>query len=627
MSEQVVGFDEALAIMMRTFRAGDLVQALSIGKQIVGQAPDFAEAHHLLGLVHFQRKEPQAALDHLDRALSLSPTLWSAHSNLGIVLSHQGRYADAAESFRRALALHPHSAEIHNNLGTALRGLGRLDEAVGHYGEAIALQPGYLEALSNLANVRHEKKDFDQAEEAYQQVLQEDPGHVGALLNLGDIYQVRGQLDEAVHCFRRALQVNPQHVRGHNSLLFTLNYLPEIEMEALFEEYQNFGRVHGLPLREEWPVHANDRDPRRRLRVGYVSPDFRGHACAFFVEPLLEAHDRSQVEIFCYAEDSHPDGVTERLRGLADHWVSTVGLDDAQLAGRIRQDRIDVLVDLAGHSGRNRLLAFARKPAPVQVTWLGMGYTTGLAAVDYFLTERCFVPPEAERYFTESVYCLPRAAYAYRPPVDCPPVQALPALEKGYVTFGCFCRPVRINERVIACWSRILHVVPHSQLILNARPFLDQTTRERFVRLFGEQGIEPDRLSFPVTQSPEETMKAYAEIDVALDPFPHNGGTTTFEGLWMGVPIVSLKDRPPLGRFGESLLSHVGLADWVAETEDAYVARAVRACGDLAGLAALRAELRQNMRQSPFLDERGFAQEVEAAYRDMWHTWVKRAST
>ncbi len=365
-----------------------------------------------------------------------------------------------------------------------------------------------------------------------------------------------------------------------------------------------------------------DRTAGRRLRVGYVSPDFRHHAVAFFAEPLLAAHDRAQVSLHCYSETPTPDATTARFRALADGFVATVGMSDAALAERIRADGIDVLVDLAGHTGGNRLLAFARRPAPVMLeTMLGLGTSAGLSAMDGFIADDRLVPATADAWFQGRAIRLPRIPLAYRPPDGMPPPAPPPAPIVGHVTFGHFGRTVRLNERVIACWARILHAVPGARLALNSAPFAEASARADFQARFAAHGIATERLDLVFTAPQPATWDAYGRIDVALDPFPHNAGTTTMEALWQGVPVVTLAGRPGVGRIGACLLHAVGLDGWVAEDEDGYVALAVRAAREA---GSLRAGLRARVAASPLLDAAGLAREMERVFRQRWEDWRGR---
>lgn len=598
-----------------------LAEARMSFERAVALKPDYVEA--LVNLATVQRLEGRLtdALLGIELTRQLQPNDWTLCLTQGNLLKDLGRFEEAAACLKRALELHPHSAESLSNLGNVLTELSRWEEAERCFSEALALKPDLAEIHMNGGNLLRQMGRTSEAEEHYLNAIALSPDLSEAHASYASLLKDLARHEEAAASFQRALILKPDYAEGMSSYLFSINYLPDADPAALFDAYREFGRRFEAPLAPEVRPHVNDRNPNRRLRIGYVSPDFRGHACALFIEPLFEAHDREQVEIWCYAEDRKADEVTDRIRHRADRWISTVGMSHQDLADRIRDDGIDVLVDLAGHSGNNRLLAFARKPAPIQVSWLGMGYTTGLSNMDYFLTDRYFVPPEAEPFFTETVYRLPRAAYAYRPPLDAPSVRPLPALARGHVTFGCFSRTVRLNHRVVAVWADILRQVPQSRLVLNAGTLKDHQIQAMFRKRFVDLGVSGDRIEFAITAGTAQTMAAYGEIDIALDPFPHNAGTTTFEALWMGVPVVSLKDRPPLGRFGESILSRLGLTGWLAETPDDYVKIAVQAAGQREGLAELRGNLRERMAASAFRDERGFAQDVEAAYRDMWQRW------
>ncbi len=436
---------------------------------------------------------------------------------------------------------------------------------------------------------------------------------------------LQDRLDEAADAFRAAVAKKPAFVMAHSNLLFCLNYSPDLSAEAIFAEYRLWDAAHARALAPAAPVFSLDRDPDRRLRVGYVSADFRHHAASFFTQPWLAAHDHTQVELFCYAEVRNPDATTERFKALADHWRSTVGLSDEAVAAQIRADGIDILVDLAGHTSGNRLAVFARRPAPVQVAhMIGSGCTTGLTEMDAFLTDIALAPPGSEAVFSEALVRLPRVPLVYDPPEGMPDVGPPPAARNGHVTFGCFSRTARINDAVLDAWAAILAAVPGARLMLNAKPFQEAGARAAFTGKFAARGVATDRLDLVYTTPQPTTWAAYGEIDIALDPFPHNAGTTTIEALWLGVPVVSLAARPPVGRFGKSLLGAVGMDDWATDDVAGYVAKAVEAAGDLEALATLRAGLRARFEASPLRDPRGLAAATEGAYRDLWRAWLTR---
>jgi predicted O-linked N-acetylglucosamine transferase (SPINDLY family) len=591
-------------------------------RKAIGLDPAFASVYVNLGsLLQKQRRdsEAEAAFRH---ALTLRNDLAKAWNGLGHALQCQGRIKEALEAFRQAVAYEPANATAHCNLGTVLFALDCNVEALAELNTALKLDPGYALAHGNLAALLARSGCPIAGEAASRTAIALMPNEHGWLTNLGVALFAQGRHAEAEATYRKALAIRPDYAAGHGNLLFALNYRTDVTADAIFAEYRQWDRRHAQPLASGWLPFTLDRTPGRRLRVGYVSADFRQHAVAMFAEPLLAAHDRSNVELYLYANVAAEDAVTERFRSLADHWRGMLGLNDAQLAELIRSDRIDLLVDLAGHSAGNRLLTFARRPAPVQVAYLlGHGYSTGLSAMDAFLADAVLAPDGADAVFSERLIRLPRIPLAYAPPDEMPPVAPLRALAHGYVTFGHFGRTERLNDTVIATWARILHAVPQSRLTLNNRPFQEPGFRELFLARFARHGIEPARLDLVYTAPQPSTWAAYGGVDVALDPFPHNAGTTTIEALWQGVPVVSLAGRPTVGRFGASILHAVGLDDWVAADTESYVARAVAAASDLPALAALRAGLRQRVVRSPLRDAAGLARLIEATYRMLWDDW------
>jgi protein O-GlcNAc transferase len=357
-----------------------------------------------------------------------------------------------------------------------------------------------------------------------------------------------------------------------------------------------------------------------------VSPDLRSHSVAFFVEPLLKTHDRARFDVFCYADVRHPDAVTERLKGLTDHWRDIVGLDDVEVARLICEDRVDILVDLAGHTAHNRLLVFARKPAPIQIAYLGYPNTRGFDDMDYWLTDALADPPgESGRFYVEEIVRLPNGFNCYQPPPQSPPVSPLPALETGHINLGSFNNATKINEGVIACWAAILHAVPQARLILKARALADRQTRKRLEQYFIGYGIPVERVEMiGWIPASADHLELYDRVDIALDTFPYNGHTTTCEALWMGVPVITLAGKVHAGRVGVSLLTQAGLSELIAESPQAYVDMAVGLTRDRERLAELRQGLRGRIKRSPLTDATGLTCAIEAAYRTMWQTWCQR---
>ena len=613
--------------LRRLYAEGALLAARDLARHMIRRDDTCVDANHVLGLLAYRDGRLGGADTHLRRAIARDPGIAELHANHAAILRKLGRLEEAEAAARAALRLEPEHVGALNNLGNILRDAGRYDESVTHLRSAVRLAPHFADAWINLAWVLALAGHARQAEDAARQAIACDAGNADGHNNLGLALMRQGRLAEAEAALRQALALRPDNSLPHSNILFCLNYRPNASAHDIFAEYRNWDRCHAQPLMPPQPGFELDASPERRLRVGYVSPDFRQHAVALFAEPLLAAHDRSVVEIHCYAEVPAPDAVTARLRDLADHWHGTVGLSDAELAEQIRRDRIDVLVDLAGHTAGNRLLVFARKPAPIQVEWLvGHGYTSGLSAMDVFLADAELAPSGADDLFSERLIRLSRIPLAYAPPADMPEVAPLPAAAAGHLTFGYFGRTVRLNDGVLEAWARILHTIPNARLMLNSAPFAEAAGRDQMSGRFAQLGIAADRLDLVHTTPQQRTWAAYAQIDIALDPFPHNAGTTTIEALWQGVPVLSLAGRSSVGRFGAAILHAIGLDDWVVHDVDAYVDRAVAAAADIDGLARLRARLRPRFAASPLGDAVGLAREIEATYRDLWRQWCRGAA-
>ncbi len=598
---------------------GEDAAALTAMTEAARLSPDDFEAHYNLGNARYEAGDADQATACFQAALALNPGHAETRNNLGQTLVELGRYDEALPLFQAALELKPDLLAAYNNLGNLRLARREYVDAEGHSRRALALDPASAEAHYNLGVALYEQCRFDEAEASTRRALQLKADYAKAHLGLGNLLQCRGRLDEALRCFRHAIANEADFAGNYASLLFTLNYDPERSGEEIFSVYREFDERFGLPLRVTWRAHDNDRNPARRLRVGYVSPDFCRHVVRYFLEPLLAHHDKAAVEVFAYAEVRREDDVTARLRTYADHWLSTLGMSDDALAERIRADGIDILVDLAGHTAGNRLLVFARQPAPVSVSWLGYGYTTGLSAIDYLLTDEASAPAGSEPLFAETPWRLATPGYVYRPAEGMGEVSALPALACGFVTFGTLTRGVRINHRTIRVWAAILRRLPDARLVIDSGHFKEASAQEALAARFAAHGIGAERLAIGCHSPPWDVLRG---MDIGLDCFPHNSGTTLFESLYMGVPFVTLAGRPSVGRLGSSILAGVGHPEWIARSEEEYIEKAVALATNLPKLAAIRAGLREEMHHSPLMDETGFARRVESAYRGMFTRWA-----
>ncbi len=594
-------------------RAGRLSEADAVYRALIARDPKDVNAVNLSGQVALSTGRFADALAAFVRARTLQPAFGDAHHNEGNALRALGRAKDALAAFGRALKLAPDNPLFLCNRGLAELDLGNFPEAIRNLERAAALAPDIAMIRHNLAVAYKSAGRPVAALAAFE-----------AAGSIGDAAAVRQDLfdhDGARAGYARALAAMPGRADIESNRLFAANYDPAISSADLKALYAAWGsaRTHVQA------PHANPRDPARRLKIGFVSPDLRAHSVRPFLWPLLSHFPRGEAELYAYASlQGEGDAWTARYRSAFDVWRPVGAIDDDGLAATIRSDGIDVLVDLAGHTVGNRLGAFARKPAPVQATWLGYGGTTGLAAIDWYIGDARLVPPGGESAFVERVWRMPQTAFVYGAPEEMPEVGALPARSAGHVTFGCFSRTVRLNAPTFRAWAKILARVPGARLVLNAAVFGESETRALFARHFADCGGDAGRLDLVYTSPQPATWAAYGGVDVALDPFPHNAGATTFEALWMGVPVVSKRDRIPLGRFGDSILGACGLSDWIVDDESAYVDRAVTAASDLDALDGLRGTLRARLRGTALCDGTAFARDFAAAIRGMWNDYCMR---
>jgi predicted O-linked N-acetylglucosamine transferase (SPINDLY family) len=604
---------------------GRLDEAVAQYQGALAFKPDYAEAHNNLGNAFQDQGRLEEAVAHYRQALALKPDYAEANNNLGNAFTVQGKLDEAVTQYQHALALKPDYAEARSNLGNALRAQGQLDEAVAQYERALALKPDYAEAHSNLGTAFQALGKLDEAIEQFERALTLKPELAEAHSNIGAVLKDQGKLNEAIAQFERALAVKPDFVAAHSNLLFCLLYDERLSCDQLLAAHRQWDTRYGRGVPRP-SGYANERSAGRRLKIGYVSGDFRQHSVAWFLEPLLTAHDHEAVEVFCYAEVKRPDPVTERFKALADHWRVTVGRSDEAVAAQIAADGIDILVDLAGHTAANRLLVFARKPAPVQVSWLGYPSSTGLSAIDYRLvdavTDR---EDDLGSAASEELVRLDGAFLCYGPPADAP--TPAPRLESSVITFGSFNNPTKYSAATMDAWAELLSRMPAARLVLKGLPFTDTSTQALYHARFRQRGVPPQRITLWGRTADRSTHLAhYREIDIALDPFPYNGTTTTCEALWMGVPTVTLSGDRHSGRVGASLLTSVGLTELIAHDVEEYIAIAVRLANDRARLVDLSRSLRRQMAASPLCDAHGFARKIEAVYRSMWWDWCQEGS-
>jgi protein O-GlcNAc transferase len=537
-----------------------------------------------------------------------------------------GNFGEAEIIFKEILKTQPDNIFVLNSLGNILRANGQVEESKHYYLKVTELDPDFAGAYYNLGQAFTDSGQLDEAIHCYQKAVELNPKLYGAYYNLGFSFQLKGKLQEAELSYRHAIQINPSFSLPYQNLLFVMNYNPKYDNQTIFSEHLRFADRFEKPLLSSIANHHNDRTLMRRLRIGYVSPDFKRHSVAYFIEPVLSAHNREQFEVFCYSLIPTEDEVTKRLQGYADHWRNISGMSDGHAAELIRNDTIDILVDLAGYTTNNRILLFARKPAPVQISWIGYLATTGLSSMDYKLVDSYTDPPGiTEQFYTEKLIRLPDSMWCYLPDKDSPQVGKLPALTAGHITFGSFNNFAKISQEVISVWSKILKAIPNSRLIMKTFSLHYRTTREYTMDMFSHKGIDAGRIVLLSWEPSPKHLESYNLVDIGLDTFTYNGGTTTCEALWMGVPVITLAGNSHASRVGISLLSNIGLAELVAETPDEYLSIAVNLANDMDRLQSLRKNLRDRMAHSNLTDSKHFTLNLEKCYRTIWENWCKSA--
>ncbi len=558
--------------------------------------------------------------------LARQPNDVDALNFLAAALLAQGVSVEGIACLRRVIELSPNVADTYVTLADVLAATGDAEGAIDNYRHAVRLRANDSDVWNKLASLLKALARYDAAESCCRAGLQADAGHATLHRTLAGVLFEQGRVDAAMVEIRAALALNPDAPAAHSELLRMLNYADSQDPVAVFREHRAWADRHARPFEIAASPHANAPDPARRLRVGYVSPYIQRHAVTFFLESVIQHHDRETLEIFLYADVQQPDDYSERLRKYGAQWRKTVGLGDAQLAQLIRDDAIDILVDLSGHTNNNRLLTFARRPAPIQVNWLGFPSTTGMASMDYRITDAwCDPPGTTEHLNSEKLVRLPGIYMAWRPPEHTPDVGLLPALESGYVTFGSFHSCFKITPTIAALWSRILGQVPGSRLKLLA--ISSEAARRHVRELFAGMGIASERLDFLPRLSFDAYLAEFGTVDIALDTFPYHGATTTCFALWMGLPVVVLAGATHASRADVSMLSNAGLPQLVANSADDYVEIATRLAENPRDLAQMRARLRGMMVQSPITDGRSCARHLENAFREMWVTWCRERNT
>ena len=606
---------------MRLQQSGQIQQAMRIYEQILKIDATHPDALHLLGLSHHQLGNTEKAIEYINKAIGAAPKVPTLHNNLGEAYRLGGQLGSAQKCYEKALQLQPDHVGAHNNLGIVLSEQGRHEDALNSYQRSLNFNPEFGPALKNLANTLVDLGKLDEAIRHYHAAIRLNPDDAELYNNLGTALTGQRQFNEAHQAFQKAIGLKPEYFAAHSNLCFTLNYAPELSLADYFKAHQSWASVVES---SSSPFQHNPEtfDKNKRLRVGYVSADLRSHSVSYFFEVLLKHHNPDAVDVYCYSDVMAPDKVTHRLQSLCPRWTSIVGLSDEKVARKIQKDRVQILVDLAGHSAGNRLPLFALKPAPVQLSWLGYPGTTGLKAIDYRFTDEIADPSgDSEAFHSEELWRLPRGFLCFQGEPESPSPAAKTASDP--ICFGSFNNLNKTNHNVVQVWGNILNALPQASLYLKSGQLADASVRQHIQREFEKAGIEPQRIELQGRVSHRNHhLELYDKVDIALDTFPYNGTTTTCEALLMNVPVVTLRGDRHASRVGASILTQMGLTELIADSTAEYVELALKLAADPDYRTDLSNGLRRRMQSSDLCNGPQFAEDVEAAYQSMWQRYA-----
>ena len=645
---------------IRLHQAGNFQEAMTIYERVLANKPDHADALHLLGVAAHQTGQHETAVQLIQKAIKVSPKIPMFYYNLGAACHALDNYETAIQHYQKALSLDPAYADVYSNMGNSFKSMGKIEKAIDCYQEALRLKPDFADAYNNLGtaynylhkyddalvcfqktmtlnpacfevlhNIGDAHKDQNQLTEAilwYQKALALQPGHPEVYNNLGYVLLAQGKVREAISCFEIAVKQKPGYAGAHSNLLLGLNYLQDEDPMSLFQQHLAWDIQHGSGVTNSSDTWQCVQSPDERIHIGYLSPDFRRHSVAYFIEPVLKVHDPVRFKVTCYSDTYETDDVTQQIKGVGCEWRDIFGINDSKLFDFIQADGVHILIDLAGHTANNRLKVFARKPAPVQVSYLGYPNTTGLKAMDYRITDGMADPPgAADRCHSEKLIRLSGSFLCYQPSNDAPEVSDLPVLNTSGTTFASFNNRTKITETVIRTWATILTQIPDARLILKSKALADADTCRQLVKQFEDCHVNPEQLELIGFMPFQSHLALYHRVDVALDTFPYNGTTTTCEALWMGVPVIALRGISHASRVGVSLLTSVGLESFIAGSVDEYIQKAIAFSRDLTMLSSIRSRLRETMRNSQMMDAKTLTRSLEQVYENIWASYKNQS--
>ena len=576
--------------------------------------------YNVLGAIFADQGKLEEAVNHHRKAVEINPSYAEGYNNLGIAFQKIKQLDEAVINYKKALKLKPNFAAAYNNLATALKHLNNLDEALINCKKAIELNPDFADAHNNLGSVLKDLDQLEQSSECFKKAIKLKPDYVEAYDNLGIVLKKFGKLEESIENHQKILKINPGYYEAYSNYLFGLLYLTKYDHQQYITVAKKF-RYNLKKIENKLCVPYQYNKNPKKLKIGFVSGDFKKHPVGFFLLDTLSYLKNKNLDLIAYSNSLKKDSLTLKLKSHFTEWREIADLDDVEVINQIREDGIHILFDLSGHSANNRLPIFVNKPAPLQVTWVGYAASTGIPEIDYIIGDPHVTPPESKEHFVEKILRLPNIWCSFsKPDFKIEKIETIPALKNGFVTFGCFNNLHKLNEKVINSWAKILNTVPDSRLILKNGMFKYKHLKEKIIYLFKKHHINIDRLILEGGSPRKELLETYNKIDIALDPFPYSGGTTSFEAIWMEVPVLTKKGSTFVSRTTESINYNCGLYDWVAIDENEYIAKAIEFSANLELLSETKKNLRQGAHNFPLFTASLFAEHFKD---NLWQIWTK----
>jgi len=584
--------------------------------------PQDVSIHYNLGIIYYNLCKYNLSIKYYKSAIDIDPNFNDTYFNLGAVFEKLQNYSSCLKYYIQSNKKNPKHKNSLIKIRETFKKLNRSNDAVNYFEKALRKEPNCTDIMYNLAISYRDYYKYDDAAKLFRKIIHLKPAHVDAHLHLGQIYILTSSFNSGLEEFKKAIKIDTKFDNSHSIFLFNLNYSPDLNDRKIYSYYEKFNKQFCNQFRNKWKPFKKRKIQGKKLKIGYVSPDFKNHSMKGFLEPIISNHNHDDFEIYAFAELKFEDETSEKYKSLVDHWIPTKNLSDNELATKIYELQIDILVDLAGHTDGNRLGVFAQKPAPVSVSyWLGYAYTTGLKAIDFFLTSSVMAPRGCDHLFSEKVWRMKGNNAPWIPKLDMGHVNKLPAIKNKYVTFGSITRGIRLNDRVIKVWSQILKKVPNSKLIINSEDFKSSIFTNIIAKKFKYFGVDEKSLNFYFESPPWDTLR---KIDIALDCFPHNSGTTLMEHLYMGNPVITMADRPSVGRVGSHYLNGINHLEWVAKNDYDYVKKSILLASDLFKLNKIRNSLRTEMEVSYVKNPRCFTAQLEKTYKEMWDNYCNK---